>query len=126
MTIASTPSQRRYQRTRQQILEAAQIILDEQGVAGLSMRSLAEKVDYSPAALYKYFTNKEEIIAALCKQGGELSAAIQQRHMRAGMNMAETFTAMFTSYLEFARTYPALYELITNTTDGVRRSSRTF
>lgn len=114
MTIASSPSQRRYQRTRQQILDAALTILAEQGVAGLSMRSLAEKVDYSAAALYKYFANKEEIIAALCKQGEQLSADIQQRHLRVGMDTTETFTAMFASYLEFARTYPALYELITN------------
>ncbi|MRR32158.1 TetR/AcrR family transcriptional regulator, partial [bacterium] len=54
MTTEISPSERRYQRTRQSILEAAQAILSEQGIEALSMRALAEKADYSPAALYKY------------------------------------------------------------------------
>lgn len=122
----TTPSERRYQRTRQQILAAAQAILGEQGVEGLSMRALAEKVDYSPAALYKYFANKEELIAALRQQGQEFSAAIQQRRLQPGMSMAETFQAMYESYLEFARTYPALYELIINPTEDVPQNFAAF
>jgi len=57
-----TPSERRYEKTRQGILSAARTLLLEGGVEAISMRTLADKVDYSPAALYKYFANKEEII----------------------------------------------------------------
>ena len=60
-----TPSERRYEKTRQGILSAARNLLLEGGTDAISMRTLADKVDYSPAALYKYFANKEEIIEAL-------------------------------------------------------------
>lgn len=126
MTQEISPSERRYQRTRLSILEAAQAILAEQGLEGLSMRSLAERVDYSPAALYKYFANKDEIIAALRKQGQEFAAAIQQSHLRPGMSTAETFKALFNSYLEFARTYPAHYELIMNSSEHMPESFAAF
>ncbi len=121
-----SPSERRYQRTRQSILEAAQAILSEGGVEGLSMRALAEKVDYSPAALYKYFANKDEIIDALRRQGQEFAAEIQQSHLRPGMSTAETFSALFNSYMEFARTYPAHYELIMNSTEHMPDSLDAF
>lgn len=114
-----SPSERRFQRTRQSILEAAHAILREQGIAALSMRALAEKVDYSPAALYKYFANKEELIAELRKQGNELSGAIQRKHLRPGMSTRETFRALTDAYLEFARTYPAYYELMMNSTEDI-------
>ncbi|GAP13305.1 transcriptional regulator [Longilinea arvoryzae] len=126
MTQEIPPSERRYQRTRQSILETAQAILAEQGIDGLSMRALAEKVDYSPAALYKYFANKDEIIDALRKQGQEFSAKIQQSHLRPGMSTAETFSALFASYLEFARIYPAHYELIMNSTEHMPESLDAF
>ncbi len=126
MTQEISPSERRYQRTRQSILEAAQAILSEQGVEGLSMRTLAEKVDYSPAALYKYFANKDEIIDALRKQGQDFAAAIQQSHLHPGMSAAETFKALFNAYLEFARAYPAHYELIMNSTEHMPESFDAF
>jgi len=63
------PRQRRHIRTKQAILEAALEIIQEIGPQGLSMRGLAERIDYSPAGLYEYFGSKEEIIAAVCQEG---------------------------------------------------------
>lgn len=65
----TTPKQRRHARTRQEILEAALAILHEKGPEKLSLRAIARRVDYSPAGLYEYFANKEEIIAAVCAEG---------------------------------------------------------
>jgi AcrR family transcriptional regulator len=126
MTKEISPSERRYQRIRLSILEAAQAILSEQGLEGLSMRTLAEKVDYSPAALYKYFANKDELIDALRRQGQDFAAAIQQSHLHPGMNTAQTFRALFDSYLEFARAYPAHYELMMNSTEHMPDSFDAF
>lgn len=90
------------------------------------MRALAGKADYSPAALYKYFANKKELVAALRKEGHELADAIQRQHQRPGMSMAETFHAMSDSYLEFARTYPAYYELIMYPTEEIPENFAAF
>ncbi|MCB0065047.1 MAG: TetR/AcrR family transcriptional regulator, partial [Caldilineaceae bacterium] len=53
---------RRYVAMRQEIVEAAQQIMQQDGTDGLSMRSIARRVKTSPANLYEYFLNKEEII----------------------------------------------------------------
>jgi AcrR family transcriptional regulator len=63
------PRTRRHLRTRQAILDAALEIINQEGPAALSMRSLAERIDYSPAGLYEYFGSKEEIIEAVCEEG---------------------------------------------------------
>jgi AcrR family transcriptional regulator len=114
-----TPSKRRYQKTRQGILDAASQLIMEQGVEALSMRALAEKVDYSASALYKYFDNKEEIISALREEGHRLSDEISRSRVKPGMDIRETMTQMGLGYLEFARRYPAHYQLIMNPTDDV-------
>lgn len=66
-----TPRERRHQRTQHAIIEAARQIIRESGVDSLSIRAIAERIDYSPAGLYEYFGSKEEIIAAVCTQNFE-------------------------------------------------------
>lgn len=67
MTITSvsedalSPAERRRRKVRDAIIEAAEEIFTEEGEAGLSMRRIAERIDYSPAALYKYFDSKEAL-----------------------------------------------------------------
>lgn len=68
MTTAPSPRTRRHQRTQQAILDAARAIISHEGVAALSMRAIAERIDYSPAGLYEYFDSKDEIIAAVCDE----------------------------------------------------------
>ncbi|WBQ13243.1 TetR/AcrR family transcriptional regulator [Hyphomonadaceae bacterium BL14] len=56
-----SPAERRRRRVRDAIIGAAEEIFAEEGEAGLSMRRIAERIDYSPAALYKYFDSKEAL-----------------------------------------------------------------
>jgi AcrR family transcriptional regulator len=56
---------RRHSQTRDDILEAAREVLLERGAADLSLREIARRADFSPAALYKYFDNKDDVIKAL-------------------------------------------------------------
>ena len=72
------PRERRFQRTRQAILDAALEIIREDGPGALNMRALAARSDYSAAGLYEYFGGKDEIIAEVCQQGHERLAS----HMR--------------------------------------------
>ena len=65
----STPRTKRRLRTKQAILDAARAIIVEDGLPALSMRTLADRIDYSPAGLYEYFGGKEEIVAAVCDEG---------------------------------------------------------
>lgn len=60
-----SPAERRRQKVRAAIVDAAERVFSKEGEAGLSIRRLAEEIDYSPAAIYKYFGSKEELVDEL-------------------------------------------------------------
>lgn len=60
-----SPAERRRLRVRASILEAAEKVFAESGEEGLSIRRLADEIDYSPAAIYKYFGSKDELLDEL-------------------------------------------------------------
>ncbi|MDW5594408.1 TetR/AcrR family transcriptional regulator [Conexibacter stalactiti] len=51
--------------TREAVLDAAQAILDQEGLAGISMRRIAERLDTGPASLYQHVADKEELLDEL-------------------------------------------------------------
>ncbi len=61
----NTPAERRRLKVREMILSAAERVFAQDGAEGLSIRRLAEKIDYSPAAIYKYFESKDELVDEL-------------------------------------------------------------
>lgn len=67
----NTKSRREREREerRERILMAAQTIVAEEGILALSMRKIAQKIGYSPAIIYHYFANKEQILDHLLQQG---------------------------------------------------------
>jgi AcrR family transcriptional regulator len=58
------PVQRRSRKRVELVLNAASELLAEGGVEALTMRSLAARADIPVATIYRYFANREEIIAA--------------------------------------------------------------
>ncbi len=63
-----SPAERRRRKVRDAIIEAAETIFTEEGEAGISMRRIAERIDYSPAALYKYFDSKDALFDEIREQ----------------------------------------------------------
>lgn len=53
---------------REDILNAAREIISHSGADGISIRKIAGMIDYSPAIIYHYFKNKEEIIGILMEE----------------------------------------------------------
>lgn len=51
--------------TRQLIVDCALKIITERGFGGLTMRSIAQKLQTGPAALYVYFNNRQSLVDAL-------------------------------------------------------------
>jgi AcrR family transcriptional regulator len=64
--------QRERDAIRRSILDAARQLFVREGFADVSIRRIAELIEYSPAAIYNYFTNKDEIFASLAKEGFDL------------------------------------------------------
>jgi AcrR family transcriptional regulator len=113
-----TNREKRQQKTRQSILTAARQIISEQGPEQLSMRALAERIDYSPAGLYEYFSSKEDILHAVCLDGHQqLTAAI--RAVDAALPPAEYLIRIGLAYVRFAVSNPQTYLLMfTNAPSG--------
>lgn len=68
---------REKEKRKEQILDAARKLLLKDGLAKTSVNRIAKKAELSVGSIYSYFTNKEEIFAALQREGLEiLHAAI--------------------------------------------------
>jgi AcrR family transcriptional regulator len=97
-----SPRERRHARTRQEILDAALALLNEVGPDKLSLREIARRVDYSPAGLYEYFSNKDEIIDAVCAEG-ERRLQAYLRAVPTDMPVGEYLVELGLAYIRFAR-----------------------
>lgn len=109
-----SPRERRHQRTQQAIIEAARQIIRESGVDALSIRAIAERIDYSPAGLYEYFGSKEEIIGALCAQ----NFARFTKHLAQvdkGLPPADYMVELGLAYIDFAVHNPDAFLLMFTT-----------
>src|SRR5688572_30878204 len=54
---------------RRKILNAARTLFLSEGYANVSMRKIADQIEYSPGAIYSYFPGKEDIFFALAEEG---------------------------------------------------------
>lgn len=103
--------EKRQAHTRQAILDAARQIINEKGLDALSVRAIAEQIDYSPAGLYEYFGSKEEIIQTVCQQGHERLLAALLR-VDQTLPPSDYVTALGHAYIGFALRYPDYYLLM--------------
>jgi AcrR family transcriptional regulator len=53
---------------REEILDAARELFLKYGYENVSMRKIAEKIEYSPTTIYLYFKDKAEILETLCDE----------------------------------------------------------
>ncbi len=51
------------------ILDAARELFVAEGYQNVSIRKIAERIEYSPAAIYSYFPSKDDIFLALAEEG---------------------------------------------------------
>jgi AcrR family transcriptional regulator len=57
---------------RRSILDAARELFVREGYQNVSIRKIAERIEYSPAAIYGYFPSKDDIFFALAAEGFRL------------------------------------------------------
>lgn len=64
---------------RRKILEAARELLLREGYPAVTMRRIADAIEYSPTAIYHHFEDKDDVIHSLCEEDfGRLLAVMQQ------------------------------------------------
>lgn len=98
---------------RAALLVAGEDLLAETGVAGFSLRQVARRVGVSHAAPAHHFGDGPGLLAALAAEGfRRFLAAMRHRQMGAGEDPREQLLASGLGYLDFARSSPALLQLM--------------
>ena len=96
---------------RQKILREAIAILYREGVDRITMRALAEKLGYSPATIYLYFKNKEDLVRQIALHGFARLAETT----RPALEMDDPVEAVSEGarrYIDFGLENPELYRLM--------------
>ncbi|WP_057937151.1 TetR/AcrR family transcriptional regulator [Algoriphagus resistens] len=98
--------------TRSNILKAAFEIVKEEGWTGLSMRKIADRIEYTAPIIYEYFTNKEAILNELTRIGfkdlDEVLAEAQEAHN----NPEAQLEAMWMAFWEFGLRNREIYQVM--------------
>ncbi|WP_225413670.1 TetR/AcrR family transcriptional regulator [Stigmatella hybrida] len=96
---------------RTTILRVARELVVREGFEGLTMRKLAEAIEYSPAAIYLHFKNRDDIARALCLQGFEELLARLEPAAREPVAVRR-LRALAEAYVGFGLEHPETYRLL--------------
>ena len=103
---------RQKEETRSNILKAAREIVKVEGWQGLSMRKIADKIEYTAPIIYEYFSNKEAILQELtCKGFGILTKDLEAARAES-KDPAEQLEGMWLAYWNFALQNKEMYQLM--------------
>ena len=104
--------ERQKKEMRDSILQAAWQLVNEEGWQSLSIRKIADVIEYSVPVVYDHFENKEAILFEFSKQGFSLLGE-QLAEARASSPVpAVQLEAMAYAYWEFAFTYRQYYQVM--------------
>ncbi len=102
--------QARRDATRSEILDAAWELARVQGLAGISLRDLADRVGMRAPSLYQYFASKNAIYDAMFKQGAEQALEIVSAPLPKATRPALRESAH--RFFDFATSDPARAQLL--------------
>lgn len=110
---------------REALLSAADELLHEEGLQGLTLRACARRAGVSHAAPKHHFTDLSELlseVAARCFD--QLTGRLEEARAEVGEDPDDRFTAAAHTYVEYARTHPAHFRLMFRT-DSLKSCNET-
>lgn len=103
--------QRERSEVREKILEAALEFFATKGVEGVTMRALADAIEYTPPVIYAHFRDKEAIIRELCNR--QLRALAKSFATIAGVaDPVERLRGVGRLYVDFALEHPSHFRFM--------------
>ncbi|MCB8881963.1 TetR/AcrR family transcriptional regulator [Acidisoma cellulosilytica] len=109
MGIAERKGRDRAER-EQRIVAAARVIAEREGWDAVTIRRLANEIEYSQPVLYAHFENRTAIVSAVAVEGfQEFTLALREAALGA-TDTGNALKAVALAYLAFALSRPALYE----------------
>jgi AcrR family transcriptional regulator len=103
--------EREKQELRRKILDTARQMFVTEGYDAVSMRRIAQKIEYSPTAIYLHFKDKEALFAELCSTDFRRLAQTFQTIAEI-RDPVERLRGIGQTYLGFALEYPNHYRLM--------------
>ena len=94
---------------RQEILSAALEVFANEGFQQLSMRKLAEKIEYSPTTIYLHFKDKAELFECVCEQTFAQLSEIFLGIVGASADPIDALQKCCRAYVDFGLTHPDQY-----------------
>jgi AcrR family transcriptional regulator len=121
--------QRLKENTRSSILSAALKIVKQEGWNALSMRKIAEEIDYTAPVIYEYFTSKESLVAELSNTGYLMLVSRIREAKNSQPAPVQQLEVMWLAYWKFAFVEKELYQAMfgvevncSGSEEGVSRS----
>jgi AcrR family transcriptional regulator len=97
---------------RQEILDAARQLFLKNGFDNVSMRQIAEKIEYSPTTIYLYFADKSELFSSLCEETFAKLEAELSTIAKANSDPALGLRKGARAYIRFGLRFPFHYQLV--------------
>src|ERR1700746_4101221 len=100
---------------RRAILDAARELFVAEGYLNVSIRKIAERIEYSPAAIYGYFPSKDDIFFALAEEGFTFPSeteAVARPASGAGTTPLDEIKAAMWRLYDFSRAHPQYFALM--------------
>jgi AcrR family transcriptional regulator len=95
---------------REALIDACLALIAEKGPTGFTLSEAAREAGVTPAAVYRHFEGREDLIAEAARQGYEMFADLLDYAYNKGQPSAlAAFEATGRAYLAFARKYPGHY-----------------
>ena len=95
---------------RQALVDAALLLIEELGPTGFTLSEAAKTAGVTPAAVYRHFEGRDDLIAECALQGHAIFADLMEHAYASGQPSAlAAFEATGRAYLAFARRFPGHY-----------------
>src|SRR5262249_13689920 len=94
------------------ILDAARELFVAEGYGNVSIHKIAERIEYSPAAIYGYFPSKDDIFYALAEEGSRLLYSGANSAELGQLEPLDRIRAIFWRLYDFSRQHPQYFELM--------------
>ena len=96
---------------RQHILSAARELFVNEGYENVSMRKVANKIEYSPTTIYLYFKDKADLLDSVCQETLLSLLNTLEELKKDKSDPVETLKKSGRTYVEFGLKYPQDYKL---------------
>lgn len=104
--------ERQKENLRQEILDAASEMFAAEGFENVSMRKIAEKIEYSPTTIYLYFKDKSDLIFQLCEESFAKLGQVLERIKQKNDDPLDALRDAARAYVKFGLQHPNHYKVI--------------